>query len=135
MGKQTFLNLYQEAQPGTRQAGWGMRHTSVTVMGRAFWNATPREQFSSFPVTSLLGKDGNSSESQSHKKMAYGKGSGIGKWHIHFSTRNCYAHFSEVCLLRLKGLEAVTRPRVSRKLSLLEPWHSHSLYTQTLSPH
>jgi hypothetical protein len=47
----------------------------------------------------------------------------------------CYTHSSEVCLSRLKGLEAVMRQRISRKLSLLEPWHSHSPYTQTLSPH
>ena len=30
---------------------------------------------------------------------------------------------------RRRGLEALTKQRVSRKLCLLEPWHSRSLYT------
>ena len=33
-----------------------------------------------------------------------------------------------------RNLEAVLRQRVSQKLSLLEPWHSHSTYTPNLSP-
>jgi hypothetical protein len=39
---------------------------------------------------------------------------------------NCYICSSSDSLGRPKNLEAVLRQRVSRKLSLLEPWHSHS---------
>jgi hypothetical protein len=37
-----------------------------------------------------------------------------------------YIHSSSDLLGRLKNLEAVLGQRVSRKLSHLEPWHSHS---------
>jgi hypothetical protein len=45
----------------------------------------------------------------------------------------CYIHSSSNSNYRFRNLDTVLRQRVSWKLSLLEPWHSNSTYTQNPS--